>query len=640
MIAGENEFAQGHGADRRTCDDASAGHRARDGRARPRGARHIERLITADAHGARSRRAGTGSRAEGVVEAARQPDHGGGGRGGGRLRRLAGLALVPGEPGGAGERALRDADAKRRRRTTPRRCATPPARWSRAIRARSMHRWARWSPPRYYFDRNDLKCAKAQLQWVIERAPSEDFKDLARLRLAAVLLDEKAYDEALKTARGEARAPPTRRSTPRCAATCWSRRTRPRTRRAAYKLALEKAGGAGQRVPRKRAHAARRARAADAQSLALVAAALGRRGLRARRAAPSRPSCTRLEQAAGGARAVVGAHRLRATASCSLRRWWATAVFAAARDGTVVRLDAAPRAGERWRVTLEKKLSAGVGARAAHRRGRDRGRRSLRALDSANGKQRWRARVSSEVLAPPTLANGLVLVRSVDNRIFAFGEEDGKRRWVYQRAPASLVVRSPSGVTIVGDIAYAGFSGGKLAAIALSNGAVRWESTVALPRAPPSSSASPTWSASRWCRAARSAPRPTRAASRASRWRAAARCGRASSPRSPASSVDARYAFVSDDRGSVHALDRTNGRLGLEAGQARLPPALACPRRSGNVVAVGDLEGYVHFLVARHGRVRRALFDAAAARCAPRRSPLPSSLLIQTQDGTLVALAL
>jgi predicted negative regulator of RcsB-dependent stress response len=51
---------------------------------------------------------------------------------------------------------------------------------------------------RYYFDRNDLKNAKAQLQWVLERAPSQDFKDLARLRLAAVLLDEKAYDEALK----------------------------------------------------------------------------------------------------------------------------------------------------------------------------------------------------------------------------------------------------------------------------------------------------------------------------------------------------------------------------------------------------------------------------------------------------------
>jgi len=51
---------------------------------------------------------------------------------------------------------------------------------------------------RFHFDRNDLKAAKTQLQWVADRSPSDDFKDLARLRLAAILLDEKAYDEALK----------------------------------------------------------------------------------------------------------------------------------------------------------------------------------------------------------------------------------------------------------------------------------------------------------------------------------------------------------------------------------------------------------------------------------------------------------
>lgn len=51
---------------------------------------------------------------------------------------------------------------------------------------------------RFYFDRNDLKSAKAQLQWVLDHGGQEDFRDLARLRLAAVLLDEKSYDEALK----------------------------------------------------------------------------------------------------------------------------------------------------------------------------------------------------------------------------------------------------------------------------------------------------------------------------------------------------------------------------------------------------------------------------------------------------------
>ncbi len=50
---------------------------------------------------------------------------------------------------------------------------------------------------RQSFDAGDLKTAKAQLTWAADNAKDE-VKDLARLRLAAVLLDEKAYDEALK----------------------------------------------------------------------------------------------------------------------------------------------------------------------------------------------------------------------------------------------------------------------------------------------------------------------------------------------------------------------------------------------------------------------------------------------------------
>jgi predicted negative regulator of RcsB-dependent stress response len=56
---------------------------------------------------------------------------------------------------------------------------------------------------RFHFDRGDLKAAKAQLQWVLDQSGSDDFRDIARLRLAAVLLDEKAYDEALKTLDGK-----------------------------------------------------------------------------------------------------------------------------------------------------------------------------------------------------------------------------------------------------------------------------------------------------------------------------------------------------------------------------------------------------------------------------------------------------
>jgi predicted negative regulator of RcsB-dependent stress response len=46
-------------------------------------------------------------------------------------------------------------------------------------------------------DSGDAKTAKLQLLWVVEHGKDE-LRDLARLRLAAVLLDEKAYDQALQ----------------------------------------------------------------------------------------------------------------------------------------------------------------------------------------------------------------------------------------------------------------------------------------------------------------------------------------------------------------------------------------------------------------------------------------------------------
>ncbi|WP_412480720.1 YfgM family protein [Azonexus sp. IMCC34839] len=47
------------------------------------------------------------------------------------------------------------------------------------------------------FEAGDLKTAKAQLTWAADNAKDE-LKDLSRLRLAAIQLDEKAYDEAMK----------------------------------------------------------------------------------------------------------------------------------------------------------------------------------------------------------------------------------------------------------------------------------------------------------------------------------------------------------------------------------------------------------------------------------------------------------
>lgn len=95
---------------------------------------------------------------------------------------------------------------------------------------------------RFHADRGELKSAKVQLQWVAERSPSEDLRELARLRLAAVLLDEKAYDEALKLLE----AKPLAAYEAQYAALRGDlllAKNQPAEAKAAYKLALEKANG-------------------------------------------------------------------------------------------------------------------------------------------------------------------------------------------------------------------------------------------------------------------------------------------------------------------------------------------------------------------------------------------------------------
>ncbi len=48
------------------------------------------------------------------------------------------------------------------------------------------------------FDAKDAAAAKAQLQWVIDRADETELKEIARYRMAVLLLDDKQYDETLR----------------------------------------------------------------------------------------------------------------------------------------------------------------------------------------------------------------------------------------------------------------------------------------------------------------------------------------------------------------------------------------------------------------------------------------------------------
>ncbi len=314
----------------------------------------------------------------------------------------------------------------------------------------------------------------------------------------------------------------------------------------------------------------------------------------------------------------------------------AGSVYAAARDGTVARLDAASGLA-RWRVSVGARLSGGVGTDGRHVAvASDEG--LVFVLDADKGTLRWRARVSSEVLAAPAVGEGLVLARSADSRVFAFSAWDGKRRWVYQRSPTSLLVRTPAGIVLHGGSAYAGFAGGKLVALALSNGGVRWEATVALPRGANELErvtdivGDPAVEANEVCAAAyqgRVACYDTRNGHQ--RW------AREMSTLTGVS-FDERHAYVSDTRGAVHALERATGRS-LWRQERLAHRQLSLPLPLGAEVAVGDLEGYVHFVARESGAfVARIATDGTAIRAAP--LALPAGFVVQTGRGGLYALRL
>ena len=308
-------------------------------------------------------------------------------------------------------------------------------------------------------------------------------------------------------------------------------------------------------------------------------------------------------------------------------------VYAAASDGAITRLDAAS-GKQLWRINAGERLSGGVGAD-----GKlvvvGSGKGEVLAFDS-NGTALWIAQVSSEVLAAPRVADDVVVARSADGRIFGLDAKDGKRKWYYQRETPALTVRSPVGISISRGVVYAGFAGGKLVAINLSKGGVRWEATVALPRG--------TTELERVTDVI-GLPVVTEREVCAVAYQGRIGCfdlanGQAVWGREMSStsglSLDARYVFVSDEKGAVHALDRIGGTSVWRQDKLRLRN-LSAPLALGRDIVVADIQGYVHFLSRDSGSfVGRVATDGSPISTNPVMLP-NGGFLVQTRNGGLYA---
>ena len=155
------------------------------------------------------------------------------------------------------------------------------------------------------------------------------------------------------------------------------------------------------------------------------------------------------------------------------------AVYAASASGQLTRFDSAT-GSEVWSINTYSRLSGGVGVNDEMVLvGTFKG--EVLAFDDQSNLL-WRSQVTSEILSPPQVDDGVVVVRTGEGRIFGLDAVNGKRKWVYQTSKPSLTVRSFAGVLVKGGAVFAGFAGGKLAAIQLSDGKVAWEVAVSKAR--------------------------------------------------------------------------------------------------------------------------------------------------------------
>ncbi len=155
------------------------------------------------------------------------------------------------------------------------------------------------------------------------------------------------------------------------------------------------------------------------------------------------------------------------------------AVYAASASGQLTRFDSAT-GSEVWSINTFSMLSGGVGVNDEMVLvGTFKG--EVLAFDDQSNLL-WRSQVTSEILSPPQVDDGVVVVRTGEGRIFGLDAVNGKRKWVYQTSKPSLTVRSFAGVLVKGGAVFAGFAGGKLAAIQLSDGKVAWEVAVSKAR--------------------------------------------------------------------------------------------------------------------------------------------------------------
>lgn len=310
-----------------------------------------------------------------------------------------------------------------------------------------------------------------------------------------------------------------------------------------------------------------------------------------------------------------------------------THVYAAAIDGTVVKLDRAT--GETvWEVETEQPITGGVAAAYGHVVfGTSNGDVVL--LKDEDGSQIWKISTGGQVLSAPALAPERVVVQTIDGRLQGLDVANGARVWLFDTSIPILTLRGESSPMVLGNIALAGFANGKMVALQVADGFVGWEKPIAEPEGRSELERlvdidgrfdvadTTVFAASFQGRiAALDVP------SGRSLWSKAF-----SSHNGLSVSLDSVYA--TNDDSEIVAMDATSGAEQWK--QSKLKGrSVTAPVAYSKYVVAGDFEGYLHWMDRQSGEfVARVKVDGDGLR-----APVVIAddvVYVQANDGTLAA---
>lgn len=135
-----------------------------------------------------------------------------------------------------------------------------------------------------------------------------------------------------------------------------------------------------------------------------------------------------------------------------------------------------------WQKDLEMTITGGLGI-SENLLFSSNDNAQLIALDLHTGDTQWTKTLSSISLSRPLVSGDVLVVRTLDGKLYGLLKENAQQIWIYDRGVPVLTFRGNSSPVIGGDeLVFTGFDSGKVAAIGLQHGRLLWEAIAAVPR--------------------------------------------------------------------------------------------------------------------------------------------------------------